>query len=267
MDKYNIIRNFMTHKLDDQPIPSIYNDIKQDVKKQLENFETEFKEKCLKLQEETMNRLVSGELEYKIDPNPDVENFPIVHLKVDKISSENLQIYNINGQDIECYLNSGHKKQNYPNEKNQKLCQNEYVIYINMKNKSSLNSYVKYAIYITNYGRIIISPRYSENHQCYNNNNQNIKSIAVYENNKINYYSNYSNHSSTLCLTDYTPLEYRMPRLFLKILEAYNKEDTDLLQECCKDYFIKHMESKQKDDEIERLKKEIKELKKFYTES
>jgi hypothetical protein len=58
-----------------------------------------------------------------------------------------------------------------------------------------------------------------------------------------------------------------MPRLFLKILEAYNKEDTDLLQECCKDYFIKHMESKQKDDEIERLKKEIKELKKFYMES
>jgi len=255
----------MTHKLDDQPIPSIYNDIKQDVKKQLENFETEFKEKCLKLQEETMNKLISGELEYKIDPNPDVENFPIVHLKVDKISSENLQIYNINGQDIKCYLSRVHKKQNYPNVKHQKLCQNEYVIYINMKNKSSLNSYVKYAIYITNYGRIIISSQYSEYHTC-NNNNQN-KSITIYENNKIYNLNCYNISGDTLNLTDYTPLEYRMPRLFLKILEAYNKEDTDLLQECCKDYFIKHMESKQKDDEIERLKKEIKELKKFYMES
>ena len=60
------------------------------------------------------------------------------------------------------------------NEKNQKLCQDEYVIYINMKNKSSLNSYVKYAIYITNYGRIIISSQYSEHHTC-NTNNQNKK--------------------------------------------------------------------------------------------
>jgi len=265
MDKYNIITNFITHKLDDQPIPSIYNDIKQNVKKQLENFETEFKEKCLKLQEETMNKLISGELEYKIDSDPYVENYPIVHLKVDELLSKNLEICNINRQDIECYLNSGHKKQNYPNEKHQKLCQDEYVIYINMKNKSSLQSYVKYAIYITNYGRIIISSQYSEYHQC-NTNNQN-KSIIVYENNQFNFYSSYHNRSSTLNLTDYTPLEYRMPRLFLKILEAYNKEDTDLLQECCKDYFIKHMESKQKDDEIERLKKEIKELKKFYTES
>jgi hypothetical protein len=284
MDKYNQISNFIKNKLDDQPIPSIYEDVKQDVKKQLENFETEFKEKCLKLQEETMNKLISGELEYQIDSNPDVENFPIVHLKVDKISSENLQIYNINGQDLECYVN-GHKKQNYPNEKNKKLCQDEYVIYINMKNKSSLQSYVKYAIYITNYGRIIISSHYTEYHQCNTTNN---KSIPIYENGKINYYSGYSNHSSTLCLTDYTPLEYRMPRLFLKILEAYNKENTDLLQECCKDYFIKHMKSKKKDDElkskdeiiqhqtkiiidkdleIEKLKKEIQEIKKNYINS
>lgn len=275
MDKYNIIKNFMTHKLDDQPIPSIYNDIKQDVKKQLENFETEFYEKCLKLQEETMNQLILGELEYRIDPNPDVENFPIVHLKVDELLSKKLEIYNINRRDIECHIGGARKKQNYPNSKHQKLCQDEYVIYINMINKCSIDSCLnlKYIIYITNYGRIIISSECKFN----SNNNINLGRIRIYENNQIK--DGYD--SAALNLTDYTPLEYRMPRLFLKILEAYNKENTDLLQECCKDYFIKHMESKKKDDiikqqkiiimtkddEIERLKKEMIELKKFYINS
>ena len=270
MDKYNIITNFMTHKLDDQPIPSIYNDIKEDVKKQLENFETEFKEKCLKLQEETMNKLISGELEYKIDPHQYVENYPIVHLKVDDVlKGQKCNISNFTIRDINIHGNS-HYILNYPDSKFYKLNNTEYIIYVIFKTDyEDINSYhkKKYMIYITNFGRYIKSTFYKPQSDrepssfCMLRNSQ----LVNYSHVGGNYNTQVSQHN--LVLTDYTPLEYRMPRLFLKILEAYNKEDTDLLQECCKDYFIKHMESKQKDDEIERLKKEIKELKKFYMES
>jgi len=280
MDKYNIIKNFITHKLDDQPIPSIYNDIKQDVKTKLELFETEFKEKCLKLQEETMNQLISGELEYKIDPEPYVENFPIVHLKSKELMMIDLKKYNMKQENIKIYIhnqyNTSEKLQNFPNIKNHKICEDEYVIFMILKNITNANGYLYdnyYIIYITNYGRIIQSRQYYTSHQCNSNNGYVHTSFAIYE------------KSDNIILYDFSPLEYRMPRLFLKILEAYNQENTDLLQECCKDYFIKHMEFKKKDDELKsrdeiinkqtkllqeknqeiaRLKKEIIELKKNY---
>jgi len=291
MDKYNIIKNFITHKLDDQPIPSIYNDIKQDVKTKLELFETEFKEKCLKLQEETMNQLISGELEYKIDPEPYVENFPIVHLKSEELMKIDLKKYNIESQNIKIYIRNQYncleKLQNFPNLKNHKLCEDEYVIYMILKNISSDDGYLNnkyYIIYITNYGRIIHSHEYRKDHQCNSNGYEN-QSLAIYRKSDNIILMGNEQNVNKITITDYPPLEYRMPRLFLKILEAYNQENTDLLQECCKDYFIKHMESKKKDDELKyrdeiinkqtellqekdqeiaKLKKQIIELKKFY---
>ena len=60
MDNYNYIKQFITNKLDDQAIPSIYNDVKKDCLDKLKLFEEEFTKKCIELKIETMDKLISG---------------------------------------------------------------------------------------------------------------------------------------------------------------------------------------------------------------
>ena len=120
-----------------------------------------------------MNQLISGELEYKIDPEPYVENFPIVHLKSEELMKIDLKKYNMEIKHLETYMcdnyNNGNKILNYPNNIHHKICQDEYVIYTIMKNKSADGANY-YIIYITNYGRIILSSECNKRHQCNNNN-------------------------------------------------------------------------------------------------
>ena len=75
-----------------------------------------------------------------------------------------------------------------------------------------------------------------------------------------------------------------MPKIFIDVIDAYHTQDTDLMQSCCKKYLetlnktkscdkitekdniIKDQKEQllQKDKEIERLKLELEERKKFY---
>ena len=289
MDNYNYIKQFITNKLDDQPIPSIYNDVKKNCLDKLKLFEEEFTKKCIELKIETMDKLISGELEYQIEPHKYVENNPIVHLKtkelVDNLSKN--EIKDINQHILQ--LNSIYL--NYPDSTNTKLSEGEYVIFLLLQKKYDNYRECFCIIYITNYGRFIKSFKYRP---FYNSNNYNIcGNFHNVDRDNIIYYNinnGYPQQQSTNKITTqyYKPLEYKMPRLFLKIIESYDNQNTELLQECCKDYFTKFMESKKKDDkikeceiiinkqkeelykkdaEIEKLKKEIEELKKFYINS
>lgn len=281
MDNYNYIKQFITNKLEDQPIPSIYNDVKKDCLDKLKLFEKEFTKKCIELKTNTMNKLMSGELDYQIEPHNYVESQPIVHLKtkelVDNLSKNEIKDINVHiFQNHSIFLN-------YPDSTNTTLSQGEYVIFLHLRKiyEGHNNRECPYMIYITNFGRFIKSSEYRPNN--YGN------FTIISDCNSIYYQiiNNFPQQQSTHKISPqyYKPLEYKMPRLFLKICEAYEYSNTDLLQECCKDYFTKFMESKKKDDkikeceiiidkqkeeihkkdtEINKLKKEIEELKKFY---
>jgi hypothetical protein len=290
MDDYNYVKQFISNKLEDQPIPSIYNDVKKDCLDKLKLFEQEFTQKCVELKTETMNKLFSGELEYQIEPHNYVESYPIVHLKtkiiIDNLSKNeikelhlNINILQLKNSNINIYLN-------YPDTTLISLHDTEYVIFFLLRKESHYNIQYTHMLYITNYGRFIKSSIYQPNHD-YNNSNYDGRCSIVDDicENIVTYQLSYNTSiQSTKKISQqvyYKPLEYKMPRLFLKILEAYEYLNTELLQECCKDYFIKYMESKKKDDkikeceiiinkqkeEIEKLKKEIHELKKFYINS
>ena len=78
-----------------------------------------------------------------------------------------------------------------------------------------------------------------------------------------------------------------MPKIFIDVIDAFHTQNTDLMQSCCKKYLetlnktkscdkitekdeiIKDQKEQllQKDKEIERLKLEIEEIKKFYINS
>jgi len=296
MDNYNYIKEFITNKLEDHPIPSIYDDIKKNCIDKLKTFEDEFTKKCIELKTETINKLTSRELEYQIEPDSYVENNPIVHLKSEALLKDTIkmEILNINQNILQLHQgNNNYIYLNYPDSKQIKLYDGEYIIFIKFQKRLESYPYREcpYMLYISNYGRFIKSDEYKP--YVFNITGQCISPgyfQIINGDNSIYYYQQCSNvqHQSANKLsitTYYNPLEYKIPRLFLKIIESYDNQNTDLMQECCKDYFIKFMESKKKDDkikekdeeidkqkdelkekdeEIERLKREIQELKKFY---
>ena len=261
MDQYTTLSQFILHKLGDQPIPSIYNDIKQECQNKLKEYEKEFINKCSELRDDIMQKIYCNELEYDIKPNEYVEHTPVIHIKVDEIV-KNRKLLEQKG-----FINSHHHHynndniiyfyyksttnsitKNYPSEEyNKILPNNEYVIYlIFINDKDPQNT--KQIIYITNYGRFIKS--YITTETYYTNNNSSYSKYGIiytYYNNGIQTISN--NHTTIMkinCTNAYDRLLYRIPRLFIKIFEAYDNRDTNLLQECTKDYFIKHMESKKR---------------------
>jgi hypothetical protein len=132
---------------------------------------------------------------------------------------------------------------------NTNLHSNEFVVYIKLKclpNWFFDSSYMAYGItvdisYITNYGRFI---NIFEN--LYQETGHNSKYYSSRE--KLNEYS----HNIE------TPLTYKMPAIFTKIIDAIYKEDTTLLQECCSEYHSKIIENKRLKEENKMILETIK---------
>jgi hypothetical protein len=186
-------------------------------------------------------------------------------------------------------------------------------------------------IYITNYGRIIKSHEIKlipailnyKNGSYDTGNNKleytNIIGTVIYKNNKINinhkagefcsyrrcggYYGGYhwcgvgevlEINNAKINLIEQPKLLYRLPKLFLDVIDAFHTQNTDLMQECCKTYLEISRESKvkesimldikiknisdekdkileqkdriilDKDKEIEKLKKQLEEIQQKY---
>lgn len=147
-------------------------------------------------------------------------------------------------------------------------------------------------IYITNYGRIIKSNdlfivpsifQYTNKHNHYDNNTYKfeyimINGIIIYNNNKTKInstgeYDDYCNpreflwliiggDSNKIKLIEQPKLLYRIPRLFIDVIDAFHTQNTDLMQKCCKQYLEISRESKVKESIMKDIKiKEIKDEK------
>jgi len=127
-----------------------------------------------------------------------------------------------------------------------------------------------FIIYITNYGRIIksqdlrITPsihKYKNYNNVYDNNEYtfdyvDIKGLVLIDNNILNYinfgygsdgrYGSYpqqvihnTQYIYIIELIEQPKLLYRMPKLFIDVIDSFHTQNTDLMQECCKmDVFV-----------------------------
>lgn len=168
-----------------------------------------------------------------------------------------------------------------------KLIDNEYIVNIyvlnyNILENNQINTYQQIAkaisiLYITNYGRIlksqnlIIKPgilQHTNRHNVYDNHNykfeyKDINGILIYNNTKTKFYSKgqigYSGNpreflwmiiggdQNKIKLIEQPKLYYRMPKLFLNVIDAFQTQNTDLMQDCCKTYLEISRESKVKE--------------------
>lgn len=140
-----------------------------------------------------------------------------------------------------------------------------------------------FIIYITNYGRIIksqdlrITPsihKYKNYNNVYDNYEYtfdyvDIKGLII-DNNIQNYiqigygsdgriYGSYpqqvihENNNYKTELIEQPKLNYRIPRLFIDVIDAFHTQNTDLMQKCCKTYLEISRESKIKDSILKDL--------------
>lgn len=118
-----------------------------------------------------------------------------------------------------------------------------------------------FIIYITNYGRIIKTQEinfgidYIQQSSCYgiSPRNQVIKLSNAYKDIKFTYYDTIGsldilngqlalltiykkNTESDFPLIQAPKLIYRLPRIFLDVIDAFHTQNTDLMHECCKKY-------------------------------
>ena len=284
-----------------------------------DKFIKDLDETCKDLLDTNDNNLIDLDEEYNIPICDFVKFEPMIHLDVDKLV---LDIDNIkykflkNKKDHKiCYnyitkYNQPNTKENFsPNfvhnyPINIKLNINEYVIKIYYcKIKGDADELV----YITNYGRVISNIYgqynfYKHEHNDYRNDYEKYKEqygvktfnhkpfYILFQNEIINctYASDCRGliikNLDNIQLIPQPELNYKMPKIFIDVIDAYHTQDTDLMQSCCKKYletlnktksYDKIVEKEkvieeqqniitQKDKEIERLKLELEELKKFY---
>ena len=148
------------------------------------------------------------------------------------------------------------------------LPKNEFITYIVFKllpsNQQIQNSgapityifnWVVKINFITNYGRCIV--------QQYNIYNQ------VYRHNYFEYIINDTTDTINMSeIKEQHPLTYKMPVIFIKIIDAIYTENTSLLQECCEEYHNRYIENKKLKEEnkiiLETIKHPYDEMKPKY---
>ena len=229
--------------------------------------------------------------EYTFEESKYIIKEPCIHLDVDKIL-EDLKngccdIKNINNNNINDIIVKGYCFKviiNFPISI--KLQDKEYIINIYLlytDGQINQNLHMEqfpevkfYIIYMTNYGRIIKTENISYTTISKNVNTGGpgncafeqkfyIKSynyIWLIKENK--YYScgiignEHTFYEHKIKLIEQPKLLYRIPRLFIDIIDAFHTQNTDLMQECCKKYLEISRESKVKESIMKDIK--IKEI-------
>ena len=144
------------------------------------------------------------------------------------------------------------------------------------KNDNQYNyyTYIYSIVYLTNYGRLIKTneiefftsyqtingDRWDDN-RCYGANSNNFKiiennksyncrlgslQVRIDPQNSSRYIALYRD-SNKIELIEQPKLLYRIPKLFLDVIDAFHTQNTDLMQKCCKQYLEISRESKVKE--------------------
>ena len=233
------------------------------------------------LLQDNINGIFRNEIyedEYIYEESKDIIKEPLYHLKDGLKFPQEINIYGMEGR----YNNwiKYDKKSFYFNFPiDVKLQNNEYIIkyYINLSTSFYNDSidYIKepilyYCLYITNYGRLIKShvvhikyiipallddkPFHYDPIECITINNN------MYQRHDIVYrYSTYSAWAANngYNITSYNldikhieqpKLNYRIPKLFIDVIDAFHTMNTDLMQECCKKYLDITRETERKNE-------------------
>ena len=233
--------------------------------------------------------------EYTFEESKYIIKDPMIHLDVDKIledlKNSCCEIKNISEDDLQ--LSTGlfetRRKRVYTNINfpiSKTLMTNEFIIKI-LINKNTIKDIRKTEIYylvlITNYGRIIKTDEinfynkfdsfngcmgmvYQNDAWCNNINvilNKNLCYIGKqYIWSGPNRGNNFNINQLTINLIEQPKLLYRIPKLFLDVIDAFHTQNTDLMQKCCKQYLEISRESKVKESIMKDIKiKEINEEK------
>jgi len=208
--------------------------------------------------------------EFNIPESQFVEKGRLIQLKPDIYSVDNGLLFSNHKdnyfKELIKYENNINKKLLFNYDK--LLPENEYVILIRIKahhayilnypikNGGSIITYYINefnVIYITNFGRIIkINPTlnlHCPTDYCGHPGYLQYMPMTniIYKQNKLYNQSGYHPYKENLIL-DYElqPLPYRMPKLFLTVIEAFQQQNTDMMQECCKKYLDITRESERK---------------------
>jgi hypothetical protein len=277
-------------------------------------------DKCKELLDTNDNNLIDLDTEYDIPQSEYIKTEPMIHLDTYKIINDidiDIDIDNIkykflkNKKDLKiCYkyitqYNQNTKENYSPNfvhnyPINIKLNINEYVIkiyYFKIKgNKDEL-------VYITNYGRVISNIYGQYNFYKHEHNDTTYdyekykEQYSVITFNHKPYYILFQNeiinctyagdcrgliikNLDNIQLIPQPELNYKMPKIFIDVIDAFYTQDTDLMQSCCKKYLETLNKTKSCDnilekdkiikiqkDELTEKDKEIERLKKFYINS
>ena len=262
------------------------------VDKYFSKLENDLKIQKAKLQIDIQNEINKGiEMEYEIPRHSLIDDsVPYIQMKPELYTLTKIDNFDFKLEEYGDSRNHGKKFDKYCEaykllEKFTKpviLPINEYVVYIKFYyviskqtlgtttyNDNYTNS-VFNITYITNYGRII--KKISKfnfldilDRNKFTLNEDSITQLFITSNVYQNYVTTY-NFSDINVKPN--PLTYRMPAIFIKILDAIHNENTELLQECFQEYHSRYIENKTLKEEnkmiLETIKQPYEEMKPKY---
>lgn len=260
------------------------------IDKYFSKLENNLKMQKVKLQTDIKNEINKGiEMEYAIPKHSLIDDsVPYIQMKPDLYT-----VAKIDNFDHKKFYSDGTINKDFQNflryfkgHKNLRLFgvpvivpENEYAVYIkfhcpyiryqywNCNNNQIIDGFTCNITYITNYGRFInkIFTLY-EQYQIQDN-----KETLRLTNDSIqvlNTSGGITHYNFSDINVKPKPLTYRMPAIFIKILDAIHNENTELLQECFQEYHSRYIENKTLKEEnkmiLETIKQPYEEMKPKY---
>jgi hypothetical protein len=268
------------------------------IDKYFSKLENNLKMQKVKLQTDIQNEINKGiEMEYKIPKHSLIDDsVPYIQMKPELYTLKTIDKFDFKKQDIDSFSISKDIikfQTHFTSHKNLRLFgvpvivpENEYVVYIKFhcpclrtcyqreQNTTITVSFLCRITYITNYGRFINKdfPLYTYNEIKDRNDTFRINGDSIIH--SLIHFANLNNNGfdTTYNFSDINvkpnPLTYRMPVIFIKILDAIHNENTELLQECFQEYHSRYIENKTLKEEnkmiLETIKQPYEEMKPKY---
>lgn len=266
------------------------------VDKYFSKLENNLKMQKVKLQTDIQNELNKGiEMEYAIPKHSLIDDsVPYIQMKPELYTLKTIDKFDFKKTDYSGNIdkNISNFRNNFNGHKNLRLFgvpvivpENEYVVYIkfhcpyiryqywNCHNHQTIDAFSCSITYITNYGRFINKDfQLYEQHHISNYHIQDNKTTFTLDKDSIIEYNSNSQRIATYNFSYINvkpnPLTYRMPAIFIKILDAIHNENTELLQECFQEYHSRYIENKTLKEEnkmiLETIKQPYEEMKPKY---
>lgn len=247
------------------------------VDKYFSKLENDLKIQKAKLQTDIQNEINKGiEMEYEIPKHSLIDDsVPYIQMKPELYTLKTIDNFYFK---LEEYGNNrNNAKKLYKFCEDNKILEkftkpvilpiNEYVVYIKFYYVISSHllgviTYNKDAIYsifnityITNYGRIVKMFLYEIGFGKTTQQTFTLNTDCIIAHHNINNIITYNFSDKNV---KPNPLTYRMPTIFIKILDAIHNENTELLQECFQEYHSRYIENKTLKEENKRILETIK---------